>query len=216
MKDIEKELQKPLDATKVKTRQQAGTTLSYIEAWHVIAEANRIFGHLAWNRETILIEHVSKTETEKTGVDYKTKQEYKYTQYEIGYIAKVRITVGDVVREGTGAGSGISKSLADAHEGAAKEAESDAMKRAFMTFGHPFGLALYDKEKNNVQAPIPDKIMNGYKKILLDIPAIHDLVQIDETFKGQQYVYLEKNYPELASEIMAALQVKQNQLNGVK
>jgi recombination DNA repair RAD52 pathway protein len=216
MSNIEKELQKPLDATHVKTRQQAGTTLSYIEAWHVIAEANRIFGHLAWNRETILVQHVSTTETEKEGVDYKTKAKYKYIQYEVGYIAKVRITIGDVVREGTGAGSGISKSLADAHEGAVKEAESDAMKRAFMTFGHPFGLALYDKERANVQAPIPEKVMAGYKKILADIPDIHDLLQITETLESKQYLYLKANHPNLAQEILDALQAKQNELNGVK
>jgi hypothetical protein len=32
-----------------------------------------------------------------------------------------------------------------AHESAIKEAETDAMKCALMTFGNPFGLALYDK-----------------------------------------------------------------------
>ena len=38
-----------------------------------------------------------------------------------------------------------------AHESAVKEAESDAMKRALMTFGNHFGLALYDKEQSNVE-----------------------------------------------------------------
>ena len=27
--------------------------LTYVEGWHVIAEANRIFGYDAWDRETI-------------------------------------------------------------------------------------------------------------------------------------------------------------------
>ncbi|MDM7954732.1 MAG: Rad52/Rad22 family DNA repair protein [Cyanobium sp. CZS 25K] len=36
--------------------------------------------------------------------------------------------------------------MGQAHESALKEAETDAMKRALMTFGHPFGLALYDKQ----------------------------------------------------------------------
>ena len=31
-----------------------------------------------------------------------------------------------------------------------KEAETDARKRALMTFGNPFGLALYDKTQANV------------------------------------------------------------------
>lgn len=203
MSDIEKELQKPLDATSIKNRKKGGADLAYLESWFVIAEANRIFGHLGWCRETVMLECVSK-ETNSNG------------NHIIGYIAKVKVTVGDTVREGIGFGSGIAKNEADAHEGAVKEAESDAGKRALMTFGYPLGLALYDKERANVQAPIPDKIINGYKSILSDIQKIHDLVQIEETLSGKQYVFLEKNYPELASEIMNALQKKQNELNGVK
>ena len=202
MSDIEKELQKPLDATKVKTRQQAGQKLSYIEAWHAIAEANRIFGHLGWNRETVDLRCVCEEKNEKGN-------------HVAGYVSKVKITVGNVIREGTGAGNGISKSLADAHESAIKSAESDAMKRAFMTFGNPFGLALYDKEKTNVEQPIPEKILNGVKKILEDIPKIHDIIQITETLEGKQYQYIKANYPQLLTDIDNALQQKQNELNGV-
>jgi hypothetical protein len=71
-------------------------------------------------------------------------------------------------------------------------------------------------ERANVQAPIPEKVMAGYKKILADIPAIHDLLQITETLEGKQYLYLKANYPNLAQEILDALQIKQNELNGVK
>ncbi len=39
-----------LSARHVRTRQANGRTLSYIEGWHVIAEANRIFGFDAWDR----------------------------------------------------------------------------------------------------------------------------------------------------------------------
>jgi DNA repair and recombination protein RAD52 len=62
------------------------------------------------------------------------------------------VRAGDVVvtREGTGAGSGFGNDHGEAHESAIKEAETDAMKRALMTFGNPFGLALYDKDKANV------------------------------------------------------------------
>ena len=40
--------------------------------------------------------------------------------------------------------------LGQAHESAIKEAKSDSMKRALMTFGNPFGLALYDKQQREV------------------------------------------------------------------
>lgn len=144
-----KELDGPLDPKHVATRNQANTTLSYITAWHAIAEANRIFGFGEWNRET-----VSMTETSRELVDvkgYNGKPDYK--QWRVSYVAKVRVTVDGAIREGTGFGSGMGKpnAIGDAIEGAVKEAESDAMKRALMTFGNKFGLALYDKTQANVR-----------------------------------------------------------------
>ena len=61
-----------------------------------------------------------------------------------------RCRLTDVIREGSGAGHGIDADLGQAHESAIKEAETDAMKRALMTFGNPFGLALYDKQQREV------------------------------------------------------------------
>jgi hypothetical protein len=68
------------------------------------------------------------------------------------YIAKVRITVRaqdtTVIREGHGTGEGRGTSPGEVHDIALKAAETDATKRALATFGKPFGLALYRKEKN--------------------------------------------------------------------
>lgn len=55
-----------------------------------------------------------------------------------------------LIREGSGAGHGIDADLGQAHESALKEAETDAMKPALMTFGNPFGLALYVKQQREV------------------------------------------------------------------
>ena len=123
----------PLDRKHVKTRSGGGNRqLSYIEGWHAIAEANRIFGFDAWSSETLQMECVCMEGT-------------------ISYIAKVRVTVEGISREGWGAGHGRSGSVGDKHESAVKEAETDARKRALMTFGNQFGLALYDKEQANVE-----------------------------------------------------------------
>lgn len=130
-------LRSPLDKSVVKTRQQAGRDLSYIEGWHVIAEANRIFGFDAWSRELLSLECVGSNKTAKE-------------KDEVHYIARVRVRVGDIVREGAGYGNGFGGSLGEAHELAVKEAETDAMKRALATFGDPFGLALYDKTQSRV------------------------------------------------------------------
>lgn len=136
-----KALSAPLDRKHVKQRAQAGRQLSYIESWQAISEANRIFGFDGWNRETVVMAELG----EPRLVDGKNR---------VAYMAKVRVAVftesHTIVREGTGYGSGIDRDLGQAHESAIKEAESDAMKRALMTFGNPFGLALYDKDQANV------------------------------------------------------------------
>ena len=128
-------LKEPILAKNVKERDgnKAGTfQLAYVEGWHVIDEANRIFGFGGWSSETI---ETSMVNAEPDNVTY---------------IAKVRITVGDVVREGTGAGHGNTKQGIGANiEAAIKEAETDARKRAFMQFGNQFGLSLYNgKDKS--------------------------------------------------------------------
>lgn len=125
----------------VKSRAQAGRQLSYIEGWHAIAEANRIFGFDAWDRELTAIRQLG----EPREIEGK---------WRVGYMATVRIRViagdSEITRDGTGYGSGIDRDVGSAHESALKEAETDAMKRALMTFGNPFGLALYDKSQENV------------------------------------------------------------------
>lgn len=144
MSDIGTELLKPLDAANVKSRNQGGRDVSYVEGWHAIAEANRIFGWDGWTRETLTMKECRAPE--KVGDNWR-----------VGFVATVRVTVGETFRDGTGYGSGIAKDLGDAYESAVKEAETDAMKRALMTFGNPFGLALYDKTQANVVRVDPFK-----------------------------------------------------------
>lgn len=139
-----------LSPANVKSREQGGSRVSYIEGWHVIAEANRIFGFDRWTRETIDIKCVSEKERE-IGKN-------KVPGWGVTYLCKARIIVDGVAREGCGAGHGIDRDLGQAHESAIKEAETDAMKRAFMTFGNPFGLALYDKTQASVGEDEPPAV----------------------------------------------------------
>lgn len=117
----------------IKSREADGTTLHYLEGWHVVAEANRIFGFEGWDRESVSSTCVW---TKQTG-----------SRFAAAYVTRVRITVraGDerVVREGCGAGESNAGSPGQAHEFAAKAAETDATKRALSTFGNSFGLSLY-------------------------------------------------------------------------
>jgi DNA recombination protein Rad52 len=140
-------LSAPLDRAKVKQREQGRAKVSYLEGWQAIAEANRIFGFDGWQRETIAVQCVAERE--------RTLGSSNRAGWGVTYTARVRICVGadaasQVIREGSGAGHGIDADLGQAHESALKEAETDAMKRALMTFGNPFGLALYDKQQREV------------------------------------------------------------------
>src|SRR5262245_44959439 len=134
-------LKAKLDPRYIKTRSFNGNTLSYVEGWHAIAEANRIFGYEAWDRRTVSASCVW--------------TEAKAGTYRAVYITKVRITVrageARVVREGSGSCDAIAATAGQAHELAFKGAETDATKRALATFGNPFGLALYDREQTGVR-----------------------------------------------------------------
>jgi DNA repair and recombination protein RAD52 len=136
----------PLNGQHVKSRNHAGRSFAYIEGWKAIEEANRIFGFDGWTRETTDLRCVSERERKIGGA--------QRDGWGVSYLARVRIVVfsgeGRVTREGVGSGHGIDADLGTAHESAVKEAETDAMKRALMTFGNPFGLALYDKDRTNV------------------------------------------------------------------
>ena len=142
-------LSAPLDRAKVRQRRQGRSQVSYLEGWQVIAEANRIFGFDGWQRETIALRCVHQSE--------RLIGEEQRPGWGVTYTARVRISVSAssagqpaLIREGCGAGHGIDTDLGQAHESALKEAETDAMKRALMTFGNPFGLALYDKQQREV------------------------------------------------------------------
>lgn len=142
--DQKESLRAPLSSANVKTRSQAGRSLSYIESWKAIEEANFIFGFDGWTSETVDVKCVAERERQ-IGREPNTKPGWG-----VSYTARVRVRVGDVTRDGVGAGHGIDVDLGQAHESAIKEAESDARKRALMTFGYRFGLALYDKQQEHV------------------------------------------------------------------
>jgi len=131
-----------LDRAHVQTREVGGRKRDYIEGWFAISEANAIFGYAGWDRQMMAFERVFETREGRESL--------------CAYLARVRITVraGEelITREGTGFGAARGHDRAEAHERALKAAETDATKRALMTFGNRFGLGLYDKDQNGVTA----------------------------------------------------------------
>ena len=132
-----------LDGKRVKTRQQGNISLSYLEGYDIIDTANFAFGFGNWSYEVKELSQV-------------TEEMNQNQNKVIGYRAIVTVTVYDLhhkataTREDVGFGTGIARDYASAHESGAKEAVTDALKRAFRTFGNQFGNALYDKSQKNV------------------------------------------------------------------
>lgn len=146
-------LEEKLKKEHISQRSKGNVSLSYIESHHAIREANRAFGFNGWSYEIIDLKLVSE-ETNQNGNNV------------IGYTARVKVTVSDITREDVGFGNGIAKMKGDAHEGATKEAISDAMKRALRTFGDIFGLALYDKKQEHVETEEDKKEDSNLKAFL--------------------------------------------------
>lgn len=130
-----------LDGCVVRERSENGKNLSYLEGWYVLSQANRIFGFEGWDRETVSLRCVWE------GV--------RQGRLGCAYLAHVRVRVraGETIvcRDGHGSGIGSGAAPGEAHESAAKEAETDATKRALVTFGNIFGLCLYDKEQSGLR-----------------------------------------------------------------
>jgi len=110
----------------------------YLEGWHVVNEANRIFGFDGWSYRVVHLAQCGEVLVNANG------------NHAVSFLGRVEVTAGGVTREDVGYGSGFAKMPGDAFESAAKECVTDALKRALRTFGNQFGLALYDKSRENV------------------------------------------------------------------
>nr|WP_315015135.1 Rad52/Rad22 family DNA repair protein [uncultured Campylobacter sp.] len=134
-------LQEELDSSRIKTREKAGIKLSYLEGFDVIEAANNIFGFGSWSYSIVSLGQVSQetNNNQNAVICYKA-------------VVKVDVFSSDhskcITRQDVGFGTGVAKSLADAHENGAKEAVTDALKRSLRTFGNQFGNSLYDKSRN--------------------------------------------------------------------
>jgi DNA recombination protein Rad52 len=138
-------LRRNLDHRFIRSRISNGRELSYIEGWYAVSQANRIFGFDGWSRETLEARCVLARENRGSFLAV--------------YTAKVRITVQaqgvTIVREGHGSGEGRGNSPGEVHDIALKAAETDATKRALATFGRPFGLELYRKDRTDTSPMVP-------------------------------------------------------------
>ncbi len=134
---IEKELERNLDAAKVKKRPDG---LDYVEGVHIRAELNRIFGAGNWGTRILAQELICE---DAVGAKYSVS--YSVTME----LSVYHNTLVPAVKQENGIGHGRGARGA-AHEVARKDAVTDALKRCAMNFGWALGLALYDKDRAHV------------------------------------------------------------------
>lgn len=173
------ELNKKLDPANIKPAPK-GKFGDYVDGYHVISEANRIFGNGGWSYEITRLERASLSEFTLKGRDG------DYQQVRASYLCTVRVTVAGVCREGAAVGMGAGKpeNVGDVIESAAKEAETDALKRALRTFGNTFGLALYDKDRENVGVDAPPFDPRATADLVISrLSKAHNLSELAESWR---------------------------------
>ena len=148
-----KALSSELSADRIKVRDKANIKLSYLEGFDIIDTANNIFGFGGWAYTISSLEQVSQEVNANQNVVVCYKAIVKVDVYDIDHSTMIS-------RQDVGFGTGVARSLADAHENSAKEAVTDALKRSLRSFGNQFGNSLYDKSKSVAQNP-PSNMPNA-------------------------------------------------------
>lgn len=136
-----KTLNNELDSKRIKSRQKGNINLFYLEGFDILETANRIFGFSNWEYTISKLEMVSQETNQKQNTVICYKAIIEIIVHDTEHSKQLR-------REDVGFGTGIAKTLADAHESGAKEAVTDAIKRTLRSFGNQFGNSLYDKSRN--------------------------------------------------------------------
>ena len=131
-----------LDSSRVKSRSKGNVSISYLEGHDILETANRIFGYGNWSYEISSLNQVSQEQNSNQNTIVCYKATVTVTVYDMQHSKQIS-------REDVGFGTGIAKTLADAHEGGAKEAITDAIKRSFRSFGNQFGNSLYGKTQQH-------------------------------------------------------------------
>jgi len=146
---VEKQMQVlkyDIDMSRIKSRTKGNINLSYLEGFDLIETANKIFGHGNWSYSITSLDQVSQETNSNQNIVICYKAVVKLTVYSLDHSKNIS-------KEDVGFGTGIAKMLADAHEGGAKEAVTDSLKRSMRTLGNQFGNSLYDKSRKTQEHP---------------------------------------------------------------
>ncbi len=181
---IDKQLQVlkyEIEPSRIKSRSKGNINLSYLEGFDLIETANKIFGHGNWSYNITSLDQVSQETNSNQNIVICYKAVVKLTVYSLDHSKYI-------TKEDVGFGTGIAKTLADAHEGGAKESVTDAIKRAMRSFGNQFGNSLYDKSRNHqAQSPSSPQIQRQSPQSQYEFTSLYNLgLQVLE--QGSNYV----------------------------
>lgn len=154
-----KQLMTDLNESRVASRKQGGTSLSYLKTWDVKATLIRIFGFGGFSAdaiecETVMIENnIPKTtgygkDKREVPIEYTPDGQIKFgtANFRVTMRVRVRLYIHQLGATYTewAASSQTGPDLGEVSDFAIKTAESDALKRAAIYLGTQFGLSLYD------------------------------------------------------------------------
>lgn len=157
------QLEAPLPETAIREKpggkvDRQGRPIVYVDGYHVVSQLNEVFGHGLWSYKAVpRLVWEGTSDTKKGPV------------YACGYLAQCTLRIGPhgspyCSITDVGSGSGRDPFPPDAHESAAKEACTDALKRCAKNLGPRFGLALYDDARRQVAS-----VDECVKELLADI-----------------------------------------------
>jgi len=125
---------------------------SHVQQWDVRRFLIRVFGFGGYDTELVSIDCVREIQI-PNGKDNNGNDRFRWT---VVYRVHQRLTVKDAAGRPIATYDGVATgdaqnqpSLGDAHDGAAKEADSQSLKRAAVNLGDAFGLALYNGGTTN-------------------------------------------------------------------
>lgn len=157
-----------LPSDRIRSREQGGKTLSYVEAWDVIDTLNSILGAGAWGYQCDAHQEFCDRTEDDT-------RNGKVWRWHCTYTTRCVLTVdGCPPIADHGAGHGIDKDRGQAIESALKESDSDALKRCVKSLGRRVGLALYDKQQAHVGPPEPMPLGDKARQLITAINVAED------------------------------------------
>ena len=178
-------LRKLLLASDVKERTQGGGKVSYIDGKTAIDHANSIFGFGMWESEVISLNPVYQDANKLT------MQAIVKVTIHSPFAYAMSVSYTDVGYGQMSSNKGLN--VADAFEKAGKEAATDGLKRALRLLGNQFGLALYDKEQNEVGTEEDQEELENARGKIRELPTfttadesklkVNDITKLKHVYK---------------------------------